>query len=153
MFCLLCCSCCLTSSVLPFHPDDPFHCGSCSCSGGSGLGLFIAKGVVKLHEGATCGARSEGLGHGSTFYVTIPITNETPPRPVSSVEAGVSSKSHALDASDEPTYPALNILCVVRVTMFFPPPPGRLNAHVPRQLTTFLPSIHPSSFYPSFSSS
>lgn len=39
--------------------------------GGSGLGLFISKGIMDLHKGRI-GVRSEGLGKGSTFYLEFP---------------------------------------------------------------------------------
>ena len=39
--------------------------------GGSGLGLFISKGIVDAHNGQMS-LFSEGLGRGSTFTVTIP---------------------------------------------------------------------------------
>ncbi len=41
--------------------------------GGSGLGLFIAAGIVKLHEGCSLTAASPGEGQGSTFKVGIPV--------------------------------------------------------------------------------
>ena len=44
-----------------------------SCSGGSGLGLYIAAGIVTLHEGCTLTAASPGEGQGSTFKVVIPV--------------------------------------------------------------------------------
>eukprot|EP01041_Mallomonas_annulata_P000696 gene696-1334_t len=43
---------------------------------GSGLGMFISKGIVNLHNGKI-GVHSEGLGHGSQFYVDIPISIPT----------------------------------------------------------------------------
>lgn len=39
---------------------------------GSGLGLFIAKGIMKQHNGDLTVA-SDGLGHGSTFVVEVPV--------------------------------------------------------------------------------
>jgi CheY-like chemotaxis protein len=39
---------------------------------GSGLGLYIAMGIVEQHQG-TLMAASEGLGHGTTFTVTLPM--------------------------------------------------------------------------------
>jgi len=40
--------------------------------GGSGLGLFIAKGIVDQHNG-TLTVASEGLGKGSTFICKLPV--------------------------------------------------------------------------------
>jgi signal transduction histidine kinase len=45
-----------------------------SAGGGSGLGLFIAKGIVEAHDG-TIGVKSE-VGTGSTFFFELPIRQE-----------------------------------------------------------------------------
>jgi PAS domain S-box-containing protein len=45
--------------------------------GGLGVGLTLAKAVVEKH-GGTLEARSEGLGHGSEFVVSLPIATEKP---------------------------------------------------------------------------
>jgi signal transduction histidine kinase len=42
---------------------------------GTGLGLFIAKEIIKAHKGKIW-AESEGEGKGSTFYVELPILKE-----------------------------------------------------------------------------
>jgi signal transduction histidine kinase len=42
---------------------------------GTGLGLFIAKEIIKVHQGKIW-AESEGEGKGSTFYVELPILKE-----------------------------------------------------------------------------
>ena len=40
--------------------------------GGMGLGLAIAKGLVEAHGGHMW-AESDGLGRGSTFYISLPL--------------------------------------------------------------------------------
>lgn len=66
------------------------------CAGeGLGIGLRLAKAIVELH-GGTVEAFSEGLGHGSTFVVTLPIVTEMPTDrstlPSSSIE---TNRTHA----------------------------------------------------------
>jgi len=45
--------------------------------GGLGIGLAICRGIVEAHHG-TVTASSFGLGHGSTFTVTLPVTLSRP---------------------------------------------------------------------------
>ncbi len=49
--------------------------GSAGSAGGLGLGLAIVRGLVELHEGQVEG-HSEGEGHGSTFVVRLPLSEE-----------------------------------------------------------------------------
>ena len=41
-------------------------------TGGSGLGLYLAKEIAKAHKGDVV-IDSEGLGHGSTFSLVLPM--------------------------------------------------------------------------------
>eukprot|EP01039_Chlorochromonas_danica_P011027 gene11027-12277_t len=54
--------------------------------GGSGLGLWLSKAIVEAHGGRV-GARSAGLGKGSTFYFELPVKTMLVPTVVSGVEA------------------------------------------------------------------
>ena len=44
---------------------------------GSGLGLYIAKGIVEA-MGGSIWYESEGAGYGSTFYFTVPAADSVP---------------------------------------------------------------------------
>jgi two-component system sensor histidine kinase BaeS len=73
----------IAPDVLP-HIFDRFYRGDASRSeqsGESGLGLAIARSIVKAH-GGTITASSQGAGKGSTFTVRLPCTRATEP-PVS----------------------------------------------------------------------
>lgn len=56
-----------------FKPFTQAEERSDTINGGLGLGLAIVKGLVELHKG-TISAASSGLGLGSTFTVTLPIS-------------------------------------------------------------------------------
>merc|ERR1711935_1192420 len=67
-----------------FGQGIQFNVNELQHGNGSGLGLFIAMGIVQQHEGTlTCD--SEGLGHGTTFTMKVPLfdipTPETSKRP------------------------------------------------------------------------
>ena len=55
----------------PFHQEKQDIARG---SGGLGLGLALAKGLVELHQG-TIEARSPGLGSGAEFVVRLPLTS------------------------------------------------------------------------------
>ncbi|KAJ1416956.1 histidine kinase-like ATPase, partial [Ochromonadaceae sp. CCMP2298] len=49
-----------------------FNVNTLQAGGGSGLGLFIGKGIVEQH-GGTIHVSSEGLGRGATFVIELPL--------------------------------------------------------------------------------
>jgi signal transduction histidine kinase/CheY-like chemotaxis protein len=55
-----------------FSHGVQFNVNDLQAGQGSGLGLFIAKGIVEQHEGRLW-ADSEGIGHGTTFTVSLPM--------------------------------------------------------------------------------
>jgi len=55
-----------------FRDGIQFNVNVLQAGQGSGLGLYISKGIVEKHSGSLT-ATSEGLGHGTTFTMTIPL--------------------------------------------------------------------------------
>lgn len=55
-----------------FSDGLQFNVNQLQAGQGSGLGLFIAKGIVEQHSG-TLTVASEGLGYGTAFTVTLPL--------------------------------------------------------------------------------
>jgi signal transduction histidine kinase/CheY-like chemotaxis protein len=55
-----------------FFQGTQFNKNELQAGNGSGLGTYIAKGIVRQH-GGSLSASSEGLNQGSTFSVTLPV--------------------------------------------------------------------------------
>lgn len=55
-----------------FQPGVQFHSNKLQGGNGSGLGLFISQGIIQRH-GGTLRATSDGLGHGTTFELVLPL--------------------------------------------------------------------------------
>ncbi|MDI1451648.1 PAS domain-containing protein [Polyangium sp. 6x1] len=69
--------------------------------GGLGLGLSIVKDLVELH-GGTVRAESEGIGHGATFVVELPLMMEDGAAPPERCADGPSFEGlHVLVVDDE----------------------------------------------------
>lgn len=56
-----------------FREGVQFNANKLQGGGGSGLGLFIAKGMAELHGGTLQGS-SEGIGKGCTFTVSVIVS-------------------------------------------------------------------------------
>jgi CheY-like chemotaxis protein len=72
----------IDADFLP-HLFEPFRQADASKARvhkGLGLGLSIVKNLVEAH-GGTVSVRSEGKGHGATFYALLPITPFTTAEP------------------------------------------------------------------------
>ncbi|TFZ66898.1 helix-turn-helix domain-containing protein [Hymenobacter sp. UV11] len=76
------------------HILEWFYQGRQPSANGSGLGLALAEGLTRLHQG-TLSFRSQP-GHGSTFEVTLPLT-----RPVGWQEASAAPTPHVRFEPDE----------------------------------------------------
>lgn len=57
-----------------FRAGTQFNANELQGGGGSGLGLSIARGIVQQHQG-TIVATSEGIGHGTSFHVSLPVVS------------------------------------------------------------------------------
>ncbi len=87
-----------------------FYQGSQPSANGSGLGLALADGLTRLHEG-TLSFRSQP-GHGSTFTVTLPLE-----KPTTFLDAELAHNTHAPnDLLDDEPAPLLDESPLARTT-------------------------------------
>jgi hypothetical protein len=73
-----------------------FDAAKLQAGGGSGIGLFLSKGIMDLH-GGRIGARSAGVGHGAIFHIDIPVYSaaaDSRPRNSSVTSAASAASSH-----------------------------------------------------------
>jgi len=90
-----------------FGQGIQFNVNELQHGNGSGLGLYIAMGIVEQHEGSlTC--NSDGLGKGTTFTMKMPIFDIPSPETAKRLHSG--SFDEDMDASYEDQ--KLNILIV-----------------------------------------
>jgi len=64
----------IAPELLPklFDPFGQAHQDLARSKGGLGLGLALTRGLAQMH-GGTAEVRSDGLGHGATFTLTLPM--------------------------------------------------------------------------------
>lgn len=83
-----------------FKEGMQFHANQLQGGGGSGLGLWISKGIVEMH-GGTLSAFSDGEGKGSTFTLTLPAYVTENPHLVSMNAEMTKLSSVQTDVSDD----------------------------------------------------
>ncbi len=68
--------------ALLFQPFSQVHDPKDVSEKGTGLGLYICRGIIEGH-GGRIGVRSQGLGHGATFWFWLPRRAQMPVEAVS----------------------------------------------------------------------
>ena len=63
-----------------FQEGVQFNANELQKGGGSGFGLYIAKGIVDLHTNSRMWAESDGEGMGATFFVKLPLSDVVLPQ-------------------------------------------------------------------------
>lgn len=83
-----------------FDDGTQFNANELQAGGGSGLGLNIAKGIVDQH-GGKLSCSSEGLGHGSTFVLSLPLYDNDNDDDSGNVDGQYSESKPRSDGSGE----------------------------------------------------
>ncbi len=68
--------------------------------GGLGIGLALVKGLTEAHGGSV-EARSEGVGHGSTFVVRLPVAPDAAPPETNATPAATPGPRHRILVVDD----------------------------------------------------
>lgn len=102
-----------------FQEGVQFNANRLQAGGGSGFGLFIAKGMSDLHKGCSVWATSPGEGLGCTFSLEIPMKQLM--KSYNSIDSAIgsyvddvepSALNDALNEEEITVIPQLNILVV-----------------------------------------
>jgi len=96
-----------------FSPFTQAEERSETLNGGLGLGLAIVKGLAELH-GGDVRASSEGLGLGSTFTITLPVSRTAEIAPTESknmITASVAKKVLMIDDNEDFAFSMSSALC------------------------------------------
>jgi CheY-like chemotaxis protein len=93
-----------------FRDGIQFNVNELQSGQGSGLGLFIAMGIVKQH-GGDLEVSSEGLGRGTTFTCTLPL-HYVPAAPTETTSFSQTPPDEWVSPKEKVNYIPLRILIV-----------------------------------------